>query len=137
MPIVNTDDAVATYEKLRPYLLENEFVPIAVHVIEKAGGAPDKAGVEQRKEYAEEVFEAFRKRAQADGISVETKLLYGTDIAETIHEAAAELDASAIVFRSRGGSRWLNLVTGNVRSNLIANHESPVIVLPNGGDTRE
>ena len=134
VPVVNPDDAINTYEQLRPYLLQTEFAPILVHVIEKAGGAPDKAGVEQREEHAEKTFEAFRKRAEVDGITVETELLYGTDVATTIHEAAADNDASAIVFTSRGDSRWLNLISGNVRSKLISDHDRPVIVLPSEAD---
>ena len=137
VPVASPDDAIATYEQLRPYLLQTEFVPIVVHVIEKSGGSPDKASVEQRKEHAEKAFDAFRKRGESDGVSVETKLLYGTDIAKSIHEAATDVDASAIIFSSRGGSRWLNLVSGNVRSNLIADHDRAVIVLPSDGDLRE
>lgn len=130
VPIAGPDDAAATYEELQPYLLDTEIVPLVVHVIEKAGGAPDKAGVEQRKEYAEEAFKAFRDRAKIDGIEVDTKLLYGTNIAATIHDAADEADASAVVFRSRGSSRWLDLVSGRVRSSLIADSDRPVVVLP-------
>lgn len=130
VPIAGPDDAEETYEGLRPYLLETDMAPIVVHVIEKAGGAPDKASVEQRKEHAEEAFTVFREHANIDGIHVETELLYGTDIAETIHDAAAEHDASAIIFRPRGGNRWLDRLSGNVRSKLIANSDHPVIVLP-------
>lgn len=130
VPVANPDDAAATYEELRPYLLETEIVPLVVHVIEKAGGAPDKAGVEQREEHAEKAFEAIRERAKTDGIEVDTKLLYATDVAAAIHDAAAEVDASAIVFRSRGGSRWLDLVSGRVRSSLISDSDLPVVVLP-------
>lgn len=130
VPIAGSDDAVATYEELRPYLLDREIVPIVVHVIEKAGGAPDKAGVQQRKEYAEEVFETFRQLAKTDGIEVKTELLYGTDIATAIHDGADQFDASAIVFRSRGDSKWLELLSGRVRSKLIADSHIPVVVLP-------
>ena len=134
VPVANPNDAVETYEQLRGYLLQTEFVPIVVHVIEKAGGAPDKASVEQREAHAEQAFDEFRKRAQMDGVKIETKLLYGSDIADTIHAAAADLDASAIIFTSRGGSRWLELVSGNVRRKLIAHQQRPVIVLPRIGD---
>lgn len=130
VPVANPDDAAATYEELRPYLLDTEIVPLVVHVIEKAGGAVDKASVEQREEYAEKTFEAIRERAKIDGIEVDTELLYGTDVAATIHDSADEADASAIVFRSRGASRWLNLVSGRVRSSLIADSHLPVVVLP-------
>lgn len=130
VPVSNPRDAADTYEQLRPYLLETEFVPILVHVIEKAGGAPDKAGVEQRREHAERTFEAFRGRARTDGVESRTELRYGTDIAATIHDAATDLDASCIVFSSRGESGWLDHLTGNVRARLIVDHELPVIVLP-------
>lgn len=130
VPVADLDDAAATYEELRPYLLETDIVPLVVHVIEKAGGAPDKAGVEQRKEYAEKTFKQFRERAKTDDIEVDTKVLYGTDVAETIQTAADEHDASAIVFRSRGGSRWIDLVTGRVRSSLLDDNNQPVVVLP-------
>ena len=135
VPVASPDDAKVTYEQLRPYLLRTQFVPIVVHVIEKGGGTPDKAGVEQRKEFAEETFDAFRKRAETDGIEVQTEIMYGTNIAQTIHEAVAEFDASAIVFSSRGGSGWLDLVSGNVRSKLISDHDRPVIVLPSDGES--
>ena len=135
VPVASVDDAITTYEGLRPYLLETEFVPIVVHVIEKAGGAPDKAGVEQRREHAEDAFEALRKRAETDRITVETELLYGIDVAETIKEDAVQHPASAIVFNSRGGNRWLDLVSGDVRSKLLSDNDVPVVVLPDdGGD---
>ena len=137
VPVASVDDAIDTYEGLRPYLLETEFVPIVVHVIEKGGGAPDKAGVEHRREHAEDVFEAFRGRAQTDGITVETELLYGTDVAETIKAAAAQHSATSIVFSSRGGSRWLDLVSGNVRSKLIADNDLRSSSCRTGVTTRE
>ncbi len=130
VPVANPDDASATYEAIRGYLQSGEGTPIVVHVIEKAGGAPDKAGVAQRKEVAEEAFHRFQNLAETDGLEIETDLRFGTDVAETIHEAAEDHDASAIVFRSRGGSRWLDLVSGNVRAKLLKGHEVPVVVLP-------
>lgn len=136
VPVVSQEDAEVTYEALRPYLLESGFTPIVVHVIEKAGGAPDKASVEQRKEYAERIFNVFRKRAEIDRIEIETELLYGTDIAATIHQAADEFDASAIVFRSRGNGGWLDRLSGNVRTNLIATPDHPIIVLPETGESQ-
>lgn len=136
VPVAGPEDAAATYEEFRPYLLKTEIVPLVIHVIEKTEGAPDKAGLEHREEYAEKAFDVFRDRAKTDGIEVDTKLLYGTDVAATIHEAADESDASVIVFRSRGGGRWLDLVSGRVRSKLIAESDRPVIVLPKQEENR-
>ncbi len=128
--VANPDDAAETYERFRPYLLSGSPEVVVVHVIEKAGGAPDKAGLDQRREHAEKTFDAFRNRARTDGVDVETRLVYGTDVADAIIEEAADLDATAIVFSSRGGNRWIDLLSGGVRSSLIAESDRPVVVLP-------
>lgn len=130
VPVANPDDAATTYEKLRPYLLEGGIDVTVVNVIEKAGGAPDKASVEQRQEHAEKTFDAFQEAAEADSITVDTQILYGTDVVETINDAATDADASAIVFVSRGGGRWLDLISGRVRSRLVSDSDYPVIILP-------
>ena len=49
VPVANRDDAAATVATLRPYFAADSTV-IAVHVIEKAGGAPYKASVESLSE---------------------------------------------------------------------------------------
>jgi nucleotide-binding universal stress UspA family protein len=101
-----------------------------IHVIEKADGAPDKAGVEQREAVAEEMFEA----ARAELGDIETDVVYGTDVAEAIFDAAAERGASAIVVTPRGGNRFVRLITGDVALRLVTETEHPVIVLPDRTD---
>ena len=132
IPVANTEDAIATTNALRPYIDTVSDGIFAVHVIEKAGGAPDKASVEQREQNAREIFEHVE-----DGLAdldVETKILYGTDIASTIVEAAHNEDASAIVFTPRGGSRWMKLLTGDVTTTLLNESDLPVLVLPDESD---
>jgi len=130
VPVANEDDAVATYESLRRHLVDGDVTPLVVNVIEKAGGAPDKAGVEQRQEAAEAAFEAFRDSAADDELTIETETLYGTDVAETIIDYAADRDASAIVFHSRGGGALLEVLSGSVRTKLVTESDRPVVVLP-------
>lgn len=126
LPVASVEDAVATCRAARPYLTGRV---VAVHVIEKAGGAPDKASVEQREEIADEIFEAVHD-ALDDGRTVETDLRYGTDVSETIFAAAADHDASAIVITPRGGSRWVRLLTGDVALDIVTETDRPVVVLP-------
>lgn len=126
LPVATVEDAVATCEAAKPYLTGTV---VAVHVIEKAGGAPDKASPEQREDVAEEVFEAVHD-ALDDGRTVETDLRYGTDVSETIFEAASDHDASAIVITPRGGSRWVRMLTGDVALDLVTETDRPVVVLP-------
>jgi nucleotide-binding universal stress UspA family protein len=129
VPVASDDDAIATARALDGHEVGSL---LAVHVIEKAGGAPDKASVEQREEAAEEAFAAFRS-ALSDGSDVETRVLYGTDVADTIFEAAGEYDATAVVITPRGGSRWIQLLTGDVALSLITETDRPVVVLPDEG----
>ncbi|MFC6613639.1 universal stress protein [Halopenitus salinus] len=132
VPIANEADAVDTYDSLSGYL-DSETTILVVHVIEKAGGGIDKAGVEQREEIAETAFEAVRGLANADDVPVETGIHYGTDVAETINAAADERDATAIAFRSRGGGRILDFLSGSVRTKLVTGSDLPVIALPRDG----
>jgi len=77
---------------------------VFVHVIEKAGGAVDKAGVEQREEYAAEIFAVVEDAAADAGVPVETDLRFDTDVADAIFAAGRDHDASAIAFTPRDGS---------------------------------
>jgi len=125
VPVADPDDARRTCLALRKYGPESV---VAVHVIEKAGGAVDKASVEQLEERAAEIFAAVDDCLAE--VPVETDLRYGTDVTESIFEAAADHDASAIVFSPRSGSRWVRLLTGDVALDLVTDTDRPVIVLP-------
>jgi nucleotide-binding universal stress UspA family protein len=133
VPVASEDDAVETCRVAFPRIAAVSGRPVVVHVIEKAGGAPDKASVEQRENAAESAFAAVRDRASEFDLDVETEIRYGTDVVETIIEAADDFDASAVVFHPRGGSWLLDLLTGDVRDALIAGSDRPVIALPDEG----
>lgn len=126
VPVASVEDARATARAVDPY---DTGTVVALHVIEKAGGAPDKASVEQREAIAKEIFDEMRG-ALGETHDLETDLRYGTDIAETIFAAAAEDDATAIVITPRGGSRWIQLLTGDISLDLVMNTDRPVVVLP-------
>lgn len=130
VPVSSEKDARATTAALVPYVDSESRTVIAVHVIEKAGGAPDKASVEQRELLADEIFETVADGLGDADVELRTEYLYGTDVAETIIDAAHDLDASAIVFTPRGGSRWIKLLTGDVTTTLVTESDLPVLVLP-------
>jgi len=130
VPVANRDDAAATTTALIPHVKGTDCTVIAVHVIEKAGGAPDKASVEQRKQNAEEIFAIVTEGFSDSEIPFKTQLLYGTDVATSVIEEAHDSNASAIVFTPRGGSRWRKLLTGDVTHKLVGNSDVPILVLP-------
>jgi nucleotide-binding universal stress UspA family protein len=136
LPVASVEDAAASVRALANH---DPAHVVAVHVIEKAGGAPDKAGVEQREQVAEQVFAAIEQGFEnhLPGAGLETDLRYGTDVAETIFGAAADHGATAIVITPRGGSRWVRLLTGDVALDIVTRTDRPVVVLPDAGDTSE
>jgi len=129
VPVANLEDARRTLAALLPRVAADAGTVTVVTVIEKAGGAPDKASVEQLEDLAEETFEFVRERAADAGVDVETDVLYGTDVAETIVAAAHEVDATAVVFTPREGKRWWDLFAPDVSGSLVHDSDVPVVVL--------
>ncbi|MGQ3413056.1 universal stress protein [Natrinema sp. LN54] len=132
VPVADPDDGERTAAALAPYLSPSSTV-LVVNVIEKAGGAPDKASVEQREEYAKEIFERARGPLKGEAGTVETAILFGTDVVETIFDAATERDVEAVVFEPREGNRFVELLTGDVARRLVKDAAVPVVALPRNG----
>jgi len=129
MPLASPDDAEKTAEAAVPYLDETEHV-VLVHVVEKAGGAPDKAGVEQREEYADEIFEVAEGALSPTGVSVETRLLYSTSVSGAVFELCDEVGASSVVLLPRETNRFLTLLVGDRVRSFVEENYLPVVVLP-------
>lgn len=123
LPVATEDDALATAKALEPYAPSNVT---ALHVVEKGGGVPDKTPVEQSEELAEEAYAAVRSVFPNAG----EHTAYGRDVVENIFEAADEVDASAIAYRSRGGNRVMQFLSGDISLKLVTNADRPVIALP-------
>lgn len=129
LPVASEKDAATTCRRLFERTDEVETI-VAVHVIEKAGGGIDKAPVEQREENAEAIFAVVDEHCRGIDADVEHRILYGTDVTETILDGADEEDASVIVFVPRESSRWMNLLTGDTAYSLVTGTDRPVLVLP-------
>lgn len=123
VPVAHEKDARKTAEALKPY---NPDQVTALHVVEKGMGVPDKTPVEQSEELAEESYAAVRKVfPEADDHTA-----YARDIVGAVFDAAAEVDASAIAYRSRGGGRIMQFLSGDLSIKLVTQAERPVIALP-------
>ncbi|AEM58907.1 universal stress protein (plasmid) [Haloarcula hispanica N601] len=123
LPVAHEADALATATALEPYGPANVT---ALHVVEKGGGVPDKTPVEQSEELAEEAYAAVRSVFPNTG----EHTAYGRDVVEKIFEAADEVDASAIAYRSRGGNRLMQFLSGDISVKLVTQANRPVIALP-------
>jgi len=125
VPVAGADDAEATYDALVAHSDSADCRPFVINVL--AADADDA-----ETERAREAFERFESRAANDGMTVDTEVYRGDSIADTVIEAAEAAEASAIVFCSRGGSAWFDLLAGGVRTSLLAKSDTPVVMLPVG-----
>lgn len=127
VPVADAEDARATAAALARYDPGRVTV---LHVVEKGGGAPDKTPVEQSEGIAAEAFEAFHETFP----DAATEVRYGEDVVDTILEAANDMDVSAVAFHPRGGSRWVQLLSGDRTLALVTETNRPVVALPGGAD---
>jgi len=123
VPVANPKDAERTATELKPY---NPAKVTVVHVVEKGEGVPDKTPVEHSKSVAQEAYSTF-KMAFPDA---ETHTDYGRDVVDTITNVASDIDATAIVFASRGGNRIVQFLAGDLTLKLVTEADRPVIGLP-------
>lgn len=127
VPIAGEEDGRRTALALEPYAPAEITL---LFVVEKAGGTPDAISVEQAEGLARESFDAFRAVIS----DVDEEIAYGTDVTETIFEAADEVGANAVAFTTRGGGGLVRLLTGDMARQLVTENEIPVISLPRSGD---
>lgn len=123
VPVAHEDDAEKTAMALEPY--DPDHVT-ALHVVEKGEGVPDKTPVEQSEELAAESYAAVR-RVFPDS---DDHTAYARDIVGAIFEAADDVGASAIAYRSRGGNRIMQFLSGDLSIELVTQADRPVIALP-------
>ena len=123
LPVAHEDDATKTAHALEPY---DPTAVTTLHVVEKGEGVPDKTPVEQSEEIAADSFAAVRQVfPEADDHTV-----YARNVVDAIFDAADEVDASAIAYRSRGGNRLLQFLSGDRSLKLVTRARRPVIALP-------
>ena len=128
LPVANEEDALATARALEPYRPERVT---ALHVVEKGEGTPDKTPVEQSEDLAAESYAAVRSVFPDAG----EHTAYSRDVVEAVFDAVDEVDASAIAYRSRGGSRLVQFLSGDLSVKLVTESHVPVIALPREGST--
>jgi nucleotide-binding universal stress UspA family protein len=122
LPVAHEADALATATALELY---GPTHVTALHVVEKGDGVPDKTPVEQSEDTAAESHAAVRSVFP----DADEHTAYGRDVAAKIFDAADEVGASAIAYRSRGGNRLTKFLSGDLSLKLVTNADRPIIAL--------
>ena len=130
IPLASPKDAKRTADAVVPYLDPPPDHVLALTVVEKTEGGIDKAPLEQMTERAEETLGIVTDRFEEATVPIETRVLYGENVIETILEAAREVDASSIMVTPRNASRWVKLLSGDTALSLMMNTDRPLIVVP-------
>lgn len=130
VPVADEDDATETARILDAYELERVTV---VTVVERSPGGPDPLPVEQAEELAADAFAAFRAVIP----DIEERITYGDDVVEAVHDVAEDVDATAIAFRPRGGSRVVQFLSGDTALRFVTDADRPVLALPEAGEREE
>jgi nucleotide-binding universal stress UspA family protein len=123
VPVANEADARATALELEPYQPDHVT---ALHVVEKGGGVPDKTPVEQSEVIAEESFAAVRTVFP----DADDHTAYARDVVGAIFDAADDVEATAVAYRSRGGNRLMQFLSGDLSLKLVTQADRPVVALP-------
>jgi nucleotide-binding universal stress UspA family protein len=127
VPVADPADAAATATALSQHLDGARRIT-ALHVVEKGGGAIDKAPMARRVADAEAFLSTVEARL-ADEVPVATRVEFGTSVADTIVATALDVGATAIAFRPRGGSRLVRFLSGDTASRLLSEPALPVVSL--------
>ena len=130
VPVSGVGDARGTAAALEPFDPVNVTI---LYVVERADGFIDPVSTAYLEEEGKEALQEFK----AVFPDANEHITSSAALVETIYDVAEEVDASAIAYRSRGGSRFVRLLSGDHALKLVDDPPIPVISLPSTIEAHE
>jgi len=127
LPIATEEDATNTCEAVAPYLAGKDCRVFVIHVVRAPKRNVDVAETQTR---AQAVFDRATACFEPLDIPVTGEVWYGTDVSQTILDAAAEHAADSIILTPRKKSVWRRLLSENVIGQLSRAVDQPLIIIP-------
>ncbi|MCL7419048.1 MAG: universal stress protein, partial [Halalkalicoccus sp.] len=135
LPVANEADAKRTCTAVRPHLTDDSAEVVALYVIEKREGGPAAASIEQLEEHGKKTLGVVEEVFTDSTVTVETELRSGTDLIETIFQAAKDNDVDCITFVPRPKGRVVAFLSGDTGWKIVNQTEYPILVLPRPQNT--
>ena len=85
--------------------------------------------IERAKQFIQDNLNVVQEKFANDGITVETKLLEGENISQTITQAVDDLNIDLVILSSHGRTGLKKLIMGSVAQSLITDLHIPVFVI--------
>ena len=97
-----------------------------VTVIKETPSSPEQKTIKEREEAIEKHKEIIK---ELEGYKVNTAIIEGSDVADTIIEYCNKINCDLIVTGSRGLTGLKKTVLGSVSSSLVGKSKVPVLVV--------
>ena len=123
VPVAGVADARTTAAALAQF--DTQDVTI-LYVVERSEGYIDPVSTKYLEEDGKAALQSFKEVFP----DANEHLTSSDNLIEEIYDVADEVGATAIAYRSRGGSRFVRLLSGDHSLKLIDNPPIPVISLP-------
>ena len=85
--------------------------------------------IERARKFIQDNIDHAKEQFATEGVSVETRLLEGENIARTIAQATTDLKTDLVILSSHGRTGFQKLIMGSVAQSLLTELQIPVLVI--------
>ncbi len=115
------------HETVRDLAVRLSAAVVVAHVAQP--NEQDESENDTRKR-GEQTLKTLADKLKESGVTVDSELLFGDDIAKAVSNAAIAHHATLIVLGASGKGRMARLLAGDVPAQVIRSVDRPVLIFP-------